>query len=617
MIQQTLISSYFLGKVSVQISRFQMSKNLNIKLLFLVLTIAVNSFCNAQENTKSKQHDVFPKDCWGVYSWPNFKPEVDTPENCPLIKGAPIILHWRNVEPESGVFKFDELLREKLELIDKNNYYTFLSMWYVPNVPEWVYNNGVPALKMTPTTNPFRKKRDWTYPYYLDKDYIFYYHRVIHEFGKYIQSLPEHLQKRILFVQSAEGTTGDGFWYKGEPVELKYSITHDQWGKFRQDAWGQYKSALSDNNGKMVVPLLVNYDSNREQEYKWLKENMDVVGLKNGMFSHGYHISHTTDRLANWNQYKDELSAQGKILFSRGEQDREWDICGWSKQNPEQAFYWSGIFATHCGISMWNIPGEAHVGTRFIEGLSFFNRHAGQFNPQTSTRAFCALRKGIDVSDTISYPENIYGKALQKNLDRYLKIVSAYSQFGAIQGDPIKALGDTTYIEFEGGAGATTSDGMMNRQRDDYNDAGWKILPGNYQRYIKQIAPEETSIGLWHVGPVESVYGRFARSTNAKMGNKLYFDVDDKCNFNGEIEIRIVWLDKGLAQWSLNYNATDGKEKEAFSNQNKNSGVWVEKIVAIKDAKLANGLQKNADVVIKNNSEDQDIIFHLIEIQKK
>jgi hypothetical protein len=587
------------------------------KFYSLSFLITMFLICLGIESVNAQSSQVFPKDCWGVYSWANFNPEIDTPENCPLIKGSPIILHWRKVEPEPGVFKFDELLREKLELLHENDYYTFLSMWYVPNVPDWVYDNGVPALKMTPTTNPFRKIRDWTYPYYLDDDYIFYYYRVIHEFGKYIQSLPEHLQKRILFVQSAEGTTGDGFWYKGEPVEPKYSITHDQWGKFRREAWGQYKSALSDKSGKMLVPLLVNYDSNREQEYEWLKENMDVVGLKNGMFSHGYHISHTTDRLAHWNQFKTDLNYQGKIFFSRGEQDREWDICGWSKQNPEQAFYWSGIFATHCGISMWNIPGEAHVGTRFTKGLNFFNRHAGQFEPATANRAFCALRKGLDVSDTVLYPEDIYGKAVQKNVDRYLNIVNAYSKHGAIQGDPIKALGDTTYIESEGGAGATTSDGMMNRQRDDYNDAGWKIWPGNYERYLKQIAPEETSIGLWHVGPDKSVYGRFARSTDVANGkNALYFDLHDDFYKDGKsLKVKIIWLDKGKAKWKLLYNAKNKPEKTAFQVTNTNSGEWKEKTVNLKDACIQNCAERGADFILKSLS-DEDIVFHLIEIEK-
>ena len=33
--------------------------------------------------------------------------------------------------------------------------------------------------------------------------------------------------------------------------------------------------------------------------------------------------------------------------------------------------------------------------------------------------------------------------------------------------------------------------GMLNRQRDEYNDVGWGILPGNYDRFLTQLAPND------------------------------------------------------------------------------------------------------------------------------
>ena len=56
----------------------------------------------------------FPQGCWGVYSWPGWSTNKVTRERCPLIKGAPIILKWNQLEPEPGNFAFDEQLGDKL-----------------------------------------------------------------------------------------------------------------------------------------------------------------------------------------------------------------------------------------------------------------------------------------------------------------------------------------------------------------------------------------------------------------------------------------------------------------------------------------------------------------------
>ena len=65
---------------------------------------------------------------------------------------------------------------------------------------------------------------------------------------------------------------------------------------------------------------------------------------------------------------------------------------------------------------------------------------------------------------------------------------------------------------------------MRNRQRDDYNDAGWGILPGNYCRFLEQIEPDETSVGWWHVEPKQHIYSRFARGFEKASGKtKMYY----------------------------------------------------------------------------------------------
>ncbi len=544
----------------------------------------------------------FPPDCWGVYSWAGWNTRTVTRDRCPLIKGAPIILKWNQVEPEPGIFAFDRHLGEKLKLAVDNDFYVFVMIWVAPNAPRWLYENGVPEVRMTKTISPRRKPRNWTFQYYLDEDYIHYFQRLIRRFGQYLRDLPPALQERILYVQSAEGSTGDGFCYKGDPLDKRYTISRDQWSQFRIDTWRVFKEGFTGDRHSMIKPLLVNYDSNRDTEYNWVMTHLDAIGLKNGMFSHGYHISDTQQRLANWQHFTDKVAAAEKTFFSRGEQDAEWQICGWSKQNPQQALYWSALFATHCGLDMWNLPSEACQGRTYAPAIEFFNRYAGQHDATTSPSAFCALRKGLDAMDTTAYPEARYGTAKKFNIERYQKIAAAFSPYGAIQGDPDKATGG----------------GMKNRQRDHYNDVGWGILPGNYWRFLEQIDPDATSISWWHIGPSDSIYSRFGRSFDHRHGKTEMAFKLNKGFFRGDsphwIHVRIVYLDRGEGTWALDYHGPQGRTR-ALQVSCQNTNTWQERILSLKIAQFNHRSPNQGDLMLRY-LEGDDTIFHMIEVQR-
>lgn len=570
-----------------------------MKTLFSALLILLGCHLALALQAESARSSVFPSDAWGVYTWGN--PKEVTRQSHPLVKGFPLVLRWSAIEPEPGVFRFEKEIGEMLQRAEANGFYTFLMVWVAPNAPRWLYDKGVPEVHMTPTIDPFGKPRNGTFQYYLDEDYIRYYHRMLEAFCHYVRDLPGAQRERILFIQSAEGSTGDGWGYKGDPLDPQYAINDEQWGVFRIKAWEVMKRALTDASGKMVAPLLVNYDSNREDQYKWVLENLPAIGLKNGMFSHGYHISETRTRLRNWRVFASSVRAEGKEFFSRGEQDGEYRIYGWSTQNIAQGLYWSGIFAIHCGLDMWNVPTEACEGREHKEAIEFFNKYAGHYDAASSPAAFCALRKGLDAADTEAYPEEIYGKAARNNIDRYLKIAEAFRPFGAMQGDPPKAIGG----------------GMVNRKAEDHNDVGWEIADGNFERFLSQIDPETTSLGWWQKGPKQSIYSRFARSTDGKNGKRmLAFDLDDA--FLGAaraVEVKIVWLDEGTAEWKLGYNAPGNPQKTALTVQNTGSGEWKERTVSLPDFLPRNQGPSGADLYFECRDEG-DLILHLVEITK-
>jgi hypothetical protein len=593
-----------------------MKKMSNITLWFILSFTFSLTYCQKnmkdltvdekEENIKLPSiPEADPSIRWGVTSWSNWNPSQVTRQTHPLIKGVPIVMKWKTLEPQPGVFKFNEILGTALTAAHQNNFNTFLMIWVgsvKDNGPDWLFENGVPKVLVKDDLDPLGNPRLGNYfAYYLDDDYIFYFHRLLDEFGKYVKGLPKALQDRVMFIQSAEGSTGDGQPYKSVPIDPQYNISATVWNDFRMNTWEVLNESFSNESGELIIPILVNFDANTDQENNWLLDNFSVIGAKQGMFSHGYHISETQDRIENWKKFTQTCKERDIKYFVRGEQDGEWETYGWSTKNKASGLYWSAIFATHCGVDMWNMPNGACKGYDYQDAVKFFNRHAAQHDPVTALGAFCALRKGLDAANTVVYPESVFGAAERKNIDRYLNIADAFKEYGAIQGDPEKAIGA----------------GMVNRKRQDYNDVGWRILEGNYCRHITQIDPEGTSTGWWQKGPKESIYSRFARSTGKAKGNAMYFDLDDSFHQEGKNAlVRIIWLDEGTAEWELLYDASGNATKTAFAIKNNNSGKWMEKIVELTDARLMNQGEKGADFIIRNNSEVEEAVFHMIEVFK-
>ena len=209
----------------------------------------------------------------------------------------------------------------------------------------------------------------------------------------------------------------------------------------------------------------------------------------------------------------------------------------------------------------------------------------------------------MDAADTVAYPESIYGKARKSNVERYVRMAEAYSDYGAIQGDPDKATGG----------------GMKNRQRDNYNDVGWGILPGNYCRYMEQINADQTSVGWWHAGPQESIYSRFARGFDVEGGKtEMFFRLNDKffreSQVPHQVELTVTYLDRGRGQWSLCYNNGTSKTM-ARMVRCRDSGSWQKIVVDLDDAHFNGGLERDSDLTIKHINGD-GTLFHMLELQR-
>jgi len=427
-------------------------------------------------------------------------------------------------------------------------------------------------------------KEDNLHPYYLDANYKQRFFAMIDAFGDYVSGLPAELRDRVLFVQSAEGSTGDGQPYKGNPLDAKYAISRTAWNDFRRETWIRYKTAF---NG---IPILVNSDANTAEDNDWLLANMDVIALKHGMFSHGYHVSDNVNRLRIFDTICMRAHQLGKPVLTRGEEDGEMFVYGWSTRNIPQALYWSGLFASHCRLDVWNLPHQALKEKANAPAFVFFNRYAGLHDPAEAPRAFCALRDGLDASDFKRFPASEFGgrEGQKQDVTRYLRIAEAYAKHGARMDDPEKAIGS----------------GMLNRKRMGYNDVGWGIIPGNYSRFLTQVDPGSGDMGLWHVD--DSVYGRFARSFDHRSGkSKMRFSLDPRFHA-GKIDVRITYLDRGKGRWSLGVSGRPAIEQI----RNTDSGEWKTVSVELERAALS-----HAELLLQYEG-GEDTVFHMVEMER-
>jgi hypothetical protein len=183
-----------------------------------------------------------------------------------------------------------------------------------------------------------------------------------------------------------------------------------------------------------------------------------------------------------------------------------------------------------------------------------FNRYAGSIRPPAAAwvGAIIALRDGLDAADTARFPEVLYGRAAQTNTDRFAAIAATFAARGAAQGDAV----------------AATRPPLGSRSPTSLNDVGWRVSAGNWGNGLAvQLAPNETSVGWWRVGPRAAPYGRFARGFHAASGRTAMSFVLDARLWGGlplpaarnvALRLRLVYFDAGGGALRLTYDSATG-----------------------------------------------------------
>ncbi len=574
-------------------------RNLCLGLVFIFCTLPIYA-----------QELVLPLNAYGIWDRGNRFLTFPTDPKYSFFKGTQLEYRWSEVQlTNEAIYNFSAL-ETQLALCDQYNKSAYINILVGPDSPAWIYTNGVPKV-LTDATTQFNGE----FPYYLDPDYKTYYFNLIAAFGQKLQALPENLRKCIAFVQVMTGCTGDEVDYKGTPVTgyTQYMISDADWLDFRLAAFGKFRNAFLDGNQSTKIPLLFNGidpDNNSFQAvaWKWVQDSVRTdFGFKGSAYVRGHHLTDELRFKNTWNQY--QINPKGMVLFSRAEMDQSCTKTMYNI-NPEVGFYWGVLSGLNTGLSVHDLSQNATdlaLGDpEIMSSILFFNKYAGQIYPNTATAAYSIFHEGLNSENTTKFPENIYGSAGKTNTARYTAICNAYASKGAKMDDLTAATKGQVY------------------QRDSqsgYNDAGWSIEEGNYERFISQIKPDSTSIGLFRVrGTIDtasSKYDRFARSFENSSGkNAMYFKFHEAMFTQtkpSSLKFTIVWLDKNAGStWALKYQSAQGV-KTALAVTGIGDNKWKTVTVNITDASVDKSGILGSDFSLVNTDAINDI-FNGVEV---
>ncbi len=541
--------------------------------------------------------------------------ETMDPKVYPYVRGTGCDANWDSVEKQPGVFDWSGMDQAMAKVV-KHKESLYFSFEAGPKTPDWAYAKGVPKVV---TDDKMHAGKFPYYPYYLSPEYKMYYFRFLTEVAKHIRGYPQDWQERIAFIQVKTGCTGDECAYKGNPTNPKYDLpkSSPEWRAFRLETFALY-AKLFDQVEPKISLMFGSISGDPEdggdgkfvEEGKWVNDHITgSYGVKAGALSRGHHLSGERTTVNGWHRYL--VDPKGLTVFARSEMDQTWQK-PWYRRNLPLNFYWGAVNALNLGQSIWDVTKGAMEASKeqgFDYSFYFFNKYAGQIDPQTATDAFCALHKGLDAADTKTYPEAKFGKASSGNVDRMERIIAVYAKYGAAIDDKNALL---------------LGQVAQRRQQTGFNDVGWDIWPDDYSRFLTQIDADATSIPLWRVvGPItptSSIYSRFARGFEHSSGkDAMYFKLRDGFSLDAApkvMSITVVWYDGTEGStWKLDYDAGRAAMQTALTVTGKGDKQWHHETVTLNDAVFRHGGTKGCDLALVNTDASDDI-FSLLEVHR-
>jgi len=475
----------------------------------------------------------------------------------------------------------------------------------------------------------------YVYAKYTEPQFKVYFEAMVKQFAKKLRvDLTPSQQARIAFVRVDTGATGDEQPYENPSlIPSAYSISTAAWDEYRDWVFELYRKEFQEGPGR-PIPLLFSsvepVPGGSNLKWNWIVNNVKSgFGTKHGGQIRGHHLSESE---SNVTVYKPLAVDSDFKFFSRNEMDQTWTK-PYFKLNVPLNMYWAALEQLNVGMSVWDWSGtcmENADGTlnqffdngNFVFTAEFFNKWAAELDPATAGGGFCVFHEGLDSFDTQKFPTGSgpgqYGNASWGNTARYTAICAAYAAQGAKMDD----LNGATM-----GSVAQRGDtpGMIG-----FNDAGWKIHPGNYDRFITQLNPDNTSKALWRVGgPLTATshpYDRFARRSDTASGkNTMYFDINDNLlpSIGQRVQINVTYRNDTAGQFLIKYDAAGNSLKTLTVDKTglgAGNQIWATASFEVTDWVFGNRLPTNtapsgSDLQLVNVGPG-DTIYHGIELIK-
>jgi hypothetical protein len=460
--------------------------------------------------------------------------------------GADLVIKWATVEPSDGVFDWTSVTQE-LAQADGAEFYMQAALQTGPDAPAWIYARAPPVASV-PLVNvtPDPGHEETIFPFYLDGTYQALFLRAQRAFADYLARLPPRLRRRIISGQAMYGSTGDDIPWHGRPLNSSFAISQAQWNNFTHSLAPALCSTFAGNATTARLQLLWNGDA--ETDLDFFLAVCPGSLIKTGSASHGYQINFELE----------DYATKGALCHAEGVNCRgeEWPFSntGGYLEAPTWGEYWHLLALLWFGTDRPGLSQPALDDPANLLAYTMFNRYAGSIRPPAGAwaGAIIALRDGLDAADTVRFPEALFGGALQTNTTRNAAIAAAFAARGAAQGDAV----------------AATRPPLGSRSPTSLNDVGWRVSSGNWGNGLAvQLAPNETSIGWWRVGPRAAPYGRFARGFHHASGRDAMSFVLDARLWGGlplpvargvALTLRLVYFDAGGGVLSLAYDAASG-----------------------------------------------------------
>ncbi|SCG37801.1 carbohydrate-binding protein [Micromonospora coxensis] len=535
-----------------------------------------------------------------------------------------LLFFWNEIEPQPGQFSFQEKVNLINRAVREKKQKVVIDVWVGPDAPAWIYTAPYDV-------EPIRIKdsdRGDRVPYYEDETYIELYHDMYRAVLGMIESLDEDVRPSVLAVSANVGSTNDLKPYGGQLVEgqdtERYTWSYDQWLDYCKKIWTEVDRIFDTPKGRDVRLLYNVGQYNRigevytpEAVHRWAAAHLRHPWFK--VPTSGYRAVNNGERSAYHGWMKDFLTepvldSEGRQIYLGSRAEFHAEANGLlklfhSKHIIPSLMYWQALYAMHWGLTELDYVGINAVFDEYLhdpatrplydEAFRFVSRYAGQMNPNRATSGFSALRSGLDVADTQRFPTSEYGDLTDLE-QRAKNIVAAHADRGATYEGPIRQA----YGSVKGLA----------------NDAKWDVFEGNYERFVTHL-DHENGVGYWHVNEKAQVYGKYALGvTDAPGRNTMSFDVENRMfpdtGYNAarrDVDVRVVYLDRGTSSWQLRYDASGEPDELARTVTKTDTGQWREITVRLTDAHFANRSRRGSDLYLVNPDGETNV-FHMVEV---